>query len=724
MQIRLISGEAFDLPTDFTIDISRVNPFFAEYGEHSIPVTLPPTPTNTRLLGFPGDIGVGAQRSRYDVSIEDGAFFFTAKMILLSANAEEGYECSFVLNQGKLYAAMQTDKLSNVMDKQYSRLDFGTSEAAMLHLESLARKVQMSDEDIMDIFPVMADRHIINEYKFRTPLTGSVFSANSDRKIEIDGEMTIIPATFLLSPFLRLRPLLLRVFKHYGYSVVDWGVLDEEPYKDIVLLNNNYDSIVNGYIIPLQLAPDCDVIDLLSSIESKFMSRWVVDEASSSIRFVRFDTLLGGADTDLSDRLVGSVTYSFPSKYKRVELKSSYVKPIFPDGVDAEGYEQIGNLKEVLRKRKGLCLDPRTGVLFRFMVLRDMFGKLLAIGSIITDYIDELKDYEPEVIAGGDTIPAMQLPLSDTAFNDTAILQLGEGRWLNSFCRLSDGKASEGDDPSSLPIMFGIPVSGHSALRQGGLIDSISQRSLIYNGMGGLFEMFYKRYDELLKHGLIEADAPVQLRGIDKMSLSPVNPVVIAGNRYLLQTLEYSTKPGTSTSLSLRSLSMRPHMSVFSEGYSLSADFAGSLVRSMSDLPRHTWEIELRWQYSLVDQPGSAVVFYDDNMPICTAVNGHVGIASPDAGDQTADLYHWGKAYDPLHEAFQKRGDRVVPAPTEKQISSGEAYIYASSRYDTGENPIPQPTPNPGGELNPIDPPGIPTGKYFTIYFCLRARAL
>lgn len=196
MIIRLVSGEAFDLPVDFTIDINRVNPFFAEYGEHSIPVTLPATPVNARLLGFSGDIGVGKQQYKFDVSIEDGAFFFSAKMILLSANAEEGYECSFVLNQGKLYAAMQTDKLSNVMDKQYSHLDFGSSEAAMLHLESLARKVQVSDEDIMDIFPVMADRHIINEYKFRTPLTGSVFSANSDRKIEIDGEMTIIPATF------------------------------------------------------------------------------------------------------------------------------------------------------------------------------------------------------------------------------------------------------------------------------------------------------------------------------------------------------------------------------------------------------------------------------------------------------------------------------------------------------------------------------------------------
>ncbi|ATR90093.1 hypothetical protein CS544_02615 [Porphyromonas gingivalis] len=724
MQIRLVSGEAFDLPTDFTIDISRVNPFFAEYGEHSIPVTLPPTPTNTRLLGFPGDIGVGAQRSRYDVSLEDGAFFFPAKMVLLSANADEGYECSFVLNLGKLYASMQTDKLSNVVEKQYTRLDFGTAEAAMLYLETIARKAEMSDDDILDVFPVLSDRHILNEYGYSTPSPGFVFSACKERHLQIDGEMTVIPATFLLTPFLRLRPLLLHIFRHYGYSVADWGVLDEAPFRDLVLLNNNYDSIVNGYVIPLQLAPDCDVVELLSAVEGKFMSRWVADESASTVRFVRFDSLLEAENTDLSAQLVGGITYSYPAKYKRVELKSSYVKPVFPQGIDAEGYEQIENLKEVLRKRKGLCMDPRTGILYRYMVMRDMYGKLLTIGSIITNYIDEHKDYEAEVIDCCDTVPAMQLPLSAPAFQQLAIPQIGEGRWLNSFCRLSDGKTSAGEDKGTLPIILAMPVSGQGVLRQGGLIDTATQRSLIYNGSNGLFDRYYRRYDELLKHGLVEADAPVQLRGIDKMNLSSVKPIVIAGNRYLPESLDYSTMPGSSSTLKLRSLVMRQHLSASSEFYLSSVEFGASVDKSMNDLPRHTWAIELRWQYYVHETPPHGVVFYDDDMPECEAIYGNVGVSAPSTGDQSADPYHWGQAYQPLYDAFKQRGDRVVAAPTPEQIATGKPYVYASSLYNTGLNPMPQPIPGGGGGLDPIDPPPIATGKYFVIYFCLRAKEL
>ncbi len=725
MLIRLVSGEAFDLPADFSVEITRINPFFSELGEHSIPVTLPPTDTNKRLLGFPHDIGVGVIRSSYDVSIEDGAFFFPAKMLLLSANEADGFECSFVLNMGKLYSVMQKDKLSDVVERQYKKLDYGTARAAMLYLESVARKAELTDADIIDIFPILADKQILNEYKFRAPTTGSIFAANVDRKIDIGGQMTVIPACFLLTPFLRLRPLLQRIFKHYGYAISDWGVLDEAPYGDIVLLNNNYDSIVNGYITPLQLAPDCSVVELLSAVEGKFMSRWVADESATSVRFVRFDTLLEEENTDLSDRLAGSVTFRYPQKYRRLELKSSsFVAPRFPDGVDGEGYTQIDNLKEVLRKRKGLCIDIRTGILYRFMVMSDMTGKLLSVGSLVTNYIDEHKDYEAEVVDCGDTVPALQLPYVKTAFEDVAIAQVGDGRWLNSFCRLADGKTADEEDKGELPIIFAMPVSGQGVLRQGGLIDSNTQKSLLYNGDKSLFELYYRKYEELLRYGLTEAEATLQLRGVDKMTLSAVKPLVIEGNRFFPEKIGYSTASGSSSTVSLRSLSMRPHLSSSDQSFLTSSEYLKSAGGTLSALPRYTWEVELRWKYSLVEPVGSQVHFYDENdLPECDAQSGGPGTYGPDA--PSPGLYDWGKAYQPLYEAFQQRGDRVVPAPTKEQIETGMPYVYAYSRYDLGSSPMPQPLPDPpGGGLNPVDPPPAPDSRYFTIFFCLKPKPL
>ena len=164
------------------------------------------------------------------------------------------------------------------------------------------------------------------------------------------------------------------------------------------------------------------------------------------------------------------------------------------------------------------------------MVLRDMSGKLFAVGSFIADYIDEHKSYDPEAIDCGDTVPAMQLPLTNTAFSDVAIPQVGEGRWLNSFCRLSDGKEDKEDRKGELPVMFALPVGRSGGLRQGGLIDAVSQKSLLYHGEQGLFALFGKKYDELLRYGLTEAEVPVQLRGVDKMTLSAARPIIVSGN--------------------------------------------------------------------------------------------------------------------------------------------------------------------------------------------------
>ncbi|DBA55888.1 hypothetical protein, partial [Porphyromonas gingivalis] len=95
--------------------------------------------------------------------------------------------------------------------------------------------------------------------------------------------------------------------------------------------------------------------------------------------------------------LAGKPTFGYPVRYRRLELKSaSYIRPSFPRGVDNESFEQTENLKETLKKRFGLCVDVRTGILYRYMVLRDMSGKLLAVGSLIADYIDEHKSTTPK----------------------------------------------------------------------------------------------------------------------------------------------------------------------------------------------------------------------------------------------------------------------------------------------------------------------------------------
>ena len=49
------SGKAYDL-ADIQLTLSRMNPFFNDYGEQSLPVTLPPTDRNRELLIYPDNM--------------------------------------------------------------------------------------------------------------------------------------------------------------------------------------------------------------------------------------------------------------------------------------------------------------------------------------------------------------------------------------------------------------------------------------------------------------------------------------------------------------------------------------------------------------------------------------------------------------------------------------------------------------------------------------------
>lgn len=51
-----IKDEALDLPDTFALDVEDSSPIFNDRGSQSIPATVPPTPRNRRLLGFPDKI--------------------------------------------------------------------------------------------------------------------------------------------------------------------------------------------------------------------------------------------------------------------------------------------------------------------------------------------------------------------------------------------------------------------------------------------------------------------------------------------------------------------------------------------------------------------------------------------------------------------------------------------------------------------------------------------
>ena len=97
------SGKAYDLG-DIQLTLSRMNPFFNDYGEQSLPVTLPPTDRNRELLIYPDNMaGISKASQRINAMIQHGVFSIPCRQAILSANRKSGIETSFYLNTGAFY---------------------------------------------------------------------------------------------------------------------------------------------------------------------------------------------------------------------------------------------------------------------------------------------------------------------------------------------------------------------------------------------------------------------------------------------------------------------------------------------------------------------------------------------------------------------------------------------------------------------------------------------
>lgn len=84
------SGKVYDLG-DIQLTLSRMNPFFNDYGEQSLPVTLPPTDRNRELLIYPDNMaGISKASQRINAMIQHGVFSIPCRQAILSANRKPG----------------------------------------------------------------------------------------------------------------------------------------------------------------------------------------------------------------------------------------------------------------------------------------------------------------------------------------------------------------------------------------------------------------------------------------------------------------------------------------------------------------------------------------------------------------------------------------------------------------------------------------------------------
>lgn len=299
MALRIeVNGGVLDTPNDFQLELELTSPIFNTRGSQSPSFTLPSSPTNLRLLGYPNRIDRNVELRPIDGVVSDGPFRRQCKLNILSAGPD-GIEMSVGTDESILYAAWSNVKLRDIEGWPVYTPEAATDSERVDVLIGMLDMVYRRQLDTdYHVFPVAVEKResgddigytVANAIKVSS-IRPESFLIYEQRQITVtsgtDTATVTVPRGYGLTPFLRVGRLLSLLFDLYGIT------LEENPFERdpqlarLIVLNNTLDAICAGYLDYRDMLPDCTVNDLLDSLLARFGAVVYLHAATMTARIV------------------------------------------------------------------------------------------------------------------------------------------------------------------------------------------------------------------------------------------------------------------------------------------------------------------------------------------------------------------------------------------------------------------------------------------------------
>ena len=550
------SGKAYHLFPETQLEIERPNMFFNEYGEQSLPIDLPDTDVNRGLMGYP-DMSANRKKPQSDIActIQDGSYYMNARQAVLGAKRKEKITTAFYMNEGSFLSRIEKTSVASIFGNEVIP-GIETVQQGIDWCWSLRN----NQDPNFAIFPAMVDLdgekrgvNIVslmnNQGTPRAPvLSGSLplgytyqlFNAY-DRKENVNGQIINLSPGYYITPFIRANYLLNRIFQFFGYTLQPNFFNQTEPFNKMVFVNNTTDSLVNGSILLAHLVPDCLCSTILEIFRKKFCCEFVPNEVERTVHIEFFKDILNAKAEDITPCLTGypDISYQSPQQLKLSSTESLTEGNTFDSTTEIEekypsAYYDIGNGRY---KRDGYGLKE---------IVESVSDGNLPYYAASSGF----EDYEVSV-------PDCQFCLSTTAYYKNAERSgvselrvtapyLGAGRTLNSTIKGFSAPAEESDteDPilgtshNQSPILAFVKNGKYYS--SGTNHEDAYGYSLLYNGPIGIYEKFYRDFDNLLRNSLHKVTVPLLLTDKIKQSLPVHSKVVLNNVEYLIDILKYT----------------------------------------------------------------------------------------------------------------------------------------------------------------------------------------
>jgi len=609
MSLRIqIGGETLDEMPGFSLELDLLSPIFNDHGSQTSALSLPPTPRNQRLLGYPSRLDVKGRTDCRQAVLTDGPLRRDCLVNVLSASATS-IEISIGTDESLMYDSWQDTMLRDIPSLPIYEPEGETLQnridAIIGMLDSVYRRTltntpfrifpvalefsDRADTDGYDAAPtaIILNELLRNDTKRSTgDLLGTSLKYDSRTlKPSLDSENLItVPAGYGVSPFLRVSSFLHILFSSFGYSLKQ-NVFDTDcQLSELVILNNTMDTICTGRIDYRDLLPSVTVNDFLESLRARFGAVFYLDSSTREARMVLLkDSLTFSPDLDLTllHECRPKITVNSPQQLV-LESQTGYLHTTTEED----------SLDGFLSKYDGyIDLDPYASappvVFSRFTqsFLREgkAMGVYLFMSSLHYSWNPKDSGYEEYQITGKDqsialysyegsadvqkqyifNYYALPLYLSGVRNAHTAVASssaLTEDSTLEkdtdlAFCFAHGNFVTH--DGYSFGLYYGSPYatapSGQHYVPSAG---EEYRYSLTFDGEDGAYNRFFREFDRMLRHSNREVEVTVRL---DRSSLSLLDisrPKLFFGQKMMIDSykLILPLSSHLSRSMTLRTL--------------------------------------------------------------------------------------------------------------------------------------------------------------------------
>lgn len=546
------TGLSYQLTPKTQLEVERPNLFFNEWGEQTLPVDIPDSDWNQEALGYPDITGMRKLPSNIQATISSGEYFSACRQAILKVKRKNAISTSFYLNEGSFLAQISKASLHEVFGDETIPGVYTVQQGI-----DFCRSLLSNKNEKFSIFPIFVDfdneRRYVNRMEFMNgsgaimgPKNGTLNFYNIFSRVEeVDGISVKLDPGYYMSPFIRAPYLLRRVFSFFGYNLLENFFDVTEPFRSMVFINNTIDSLVNGTILLSHLVPDCKCSTILNVFRKKFFCEFIPDEVKRTVRIEFFNDVANmKAETDLTDCLVSELEFDV-STYQKIHLSS---ETFISDGLDA-----YDSTSEVKAKYPNAAYAPSSGYYYR-----KGYNNRGAVSQIICTsnipYVDGDASFKEKKITCPDAVYAL---ISETReahsgrYEERTLFSLpyiGDGRALNSTLIINSSSDDKNEESTSsnkeqAPILSLIYQNNHgynigTMSNYKGTV-KLSDYSLFYNGPDGIYEKFYRSYDNLLRNSMHPVKGDILLTDHQKMNIPSHRKVIINGQELFIDKLKY-----------------------------------------------------------------------------------------------------------------------------------------------------------------------------------------